>query len=284
VDDVAPHVPHSELLLAAKAEGLARLGRLGRARELCEQAVHLDEAAASSARQAGASWRLWLQARCSWQEGDAEGKLKAQLEALATLLEKEVGAAEKDGGAGGNAGAGGAFFPPSPAGDVSNGASADERRRLEQLAVIVGMPSLEDVRQLLEGLAAADALRLAGNAAVKTGKAAEAVQKYTEALAGELPRLWLHSCNAGRPATSTVPSEHLSYGQLRFSAFNYVIVPHRCHAGGVPRSRLPIAVHRCGAAVQPCRGAPAPEAARSGGPPPHILWLVERPIRPWPWG
>ena len=27
VDDVAPHVPHSELLLAAKAEGLLRLGR-----------------------------------------------------------------------------------------------------------------------------------------------------------------------------------------------------------------------------------------------------------------
>ena len=27
VDDIAPHVPHSELLLAAKADGLLRLGK-----------------------------------------------------------------------------------------------------------------------------------------------------------------------------------------------------------------------------------------------------------------
>lgn len=43
VDDIAPHVPHSELLLAAKAEGLLRLGKHERAREFCGQAVHLDE-------------------------------------------------------------------------------------------------------------------------------------------------------------------------------------------------------------------------------------------------
>lgn len=43
MDDIAPHVPHSELLLAAKAEGLLRLGKHERAREFCGQAVHLDE-------------------------------------------------------------------------------------------------------------------------------------------------------------------------------------------------------------------------------------------------
>lgn len=37
VDEVAPHVPHSEVLLAAKAEGLLRLGKHARAREFCEQ-------------------------------------------------------------------------------------------------------------------------------------------------------------------------------------------------------------------------------------------------------
>lgn len=37
VDEVAPHVPHSELLLAAKAEGLLRLGKHERVREFCSQ-------------------------------------------------------------------------------------------------------------------------------------------------------------------------------------------------------------------------------------------------------
>ncbi len=45
MDDIAPHVPHSELLLAAKAEGLLRLGKHERAREFCGQAVHLDDGA-----------------------------------------------------------------------------------------------------------------------------------------------------------------------------------------------------------------------------------------------
>lgn len=37
MDEIAPHVPHSELLLAAKAEGLLRLGKHERAREFAAQ-------------------------------------------------------------------------------------------------------------------------------------------------------------------------------------------------------------------------------------------------------
>ena len=52
--------------------------------------------------------------------------------------------------------------------------------------MIVGLPGYEELRSLLQGLEAADKLRLAGNAAVKAGKAAEAVAKYSEALQGEV--------------------------------------------------------------------------------------------------
>ncbi|KAI7843595.1 hypothetical protein COHA_002837 [Chlorella ohadii] len=188
VDDIAPHVPHSELLLAAKAEGLLRLGKHERAREFCGQAVHLDDGAHREA-QKRAPWRLWVQAQCSWQEGDARGGLKGQLQALLAALEAQQAqqaqqaSASGSGGAAAAAGAGSAFFPaPASAGASTSVAARQEARRAEQLAVIVGLPSCEEVRSLLEGLEAADKLRLAGNAAVKAGKAAEAVAKYSEAL------------------------------------------------------------------------------------------------------
>lgn len=189
VDDIAPHVPHSELLLAAKAEGLLRLGKHERAREFCGQAVHLDEGPHREA-QKRAPWRLWVQAQCSWQEGDARGGLKAQLQALLAALEAQQ--AQQDGAssagpsstAATTAAAGSAFFPApaSTAGGGTSVAARQEARRAEQLGVIVGLPSSEDVKGLLEGLEAADKLRLAGNAAVKAGKASEAVTKYSEAL------------------------------------------------------------------------------------------------------
>ncbi|PSC71960.1 isogeny subfamily C member 7 isoform A [Micractinium conductrix] len=187
VDDIAPHVPHSELLLAAKAEGLVRLGKHRRAREFCEQPVHMDDGPHQEA-QKRAPWRLWLQAQCSWHEGDTGGALKRQLEALLAALEAEAGqaggsgAASSAGGAAGAAAAPSAFFPAVPAGTPAAGQSQEQRRRRE-LGELVGLPSAADVRQLLSSLETADKMRLAGNAAIKAGKAAEAVQKYTEALA-----------------------------------------------------------------------------------------------------
>lgn len=195
---MAPHVPHAELLLAAKAEGLLRVGKLGRAREFAGQPVHQDEGEEDAARAKRAPWRLWVQAQCSWQEGDAGGELKQQLTALAAALQaKEAAApaalgAAQQGGAAGAAGAAAAGAPaaaPSaffPSGAAAPAAHPEEVRRQEELAVLVGLPSSADVQALVAGLAAADALRLAGNAAVKANKAAEAVKKYTEALAGEL--------------------------------------------------------------------------------------------------
>lgn len=81
----------------------------------------------------------------------------------------------------------------------------------------MGLPSCENVKGLLEGLEAADKLRLAGNAAVKAGKAAEAVAKYSEALQGECcfgagsqPRhnveLWLPVCSRQTRAMAAKPS------------------------------------------------------------------------------
>ena len=134
-----------------------------------------------------------MQAQCSWQEGDARGGLKAQLQALLAALEAQQ--AQQDGAssagpsstAATTAAAGSAFFPApaSTAGGGTSVAARQEARRAEQLGVIVGLPSSEDVKGLLEGLEAADKLRLAGNAAVKAGKASEAVTKYSEALQGE---------------------------------------------------------------------------------------------------
>jgi tetratricopeptide (TPR) repeat protein len=181
VDEVAPHVPHSELLLAAKAEGLLRLGRLDRAREFCEQAVHLDEGG-HRRRQQRAPWRLWIKAQCSWQDGDADGALKQHLaDLMAELEQRERGAG--GGGAGGGAAAT-AFFPADDAASSASFPAAEgETRCEEQLTAVVGLPSCAEVRALLEGLEKADALRQAGNAAVRAGRAAEAVQKYSEALA-----------------------------------------------------------------------------------------------------
>lgn len=153
------------------------------------QAVHEDEGAHREQLQRS-PWRLWVQAQCSWAEGDAGGALKQQLEALQAALEQRQkqaasgGASSKAAGAeapAGAAAAAGACFP------ATSPASAEARReaqRAEQLALVVGLPSLTDVAGLLQGLAAADRLRLEGNAAVKAGKAADAVAKYSEALAG----------------------------------------------------------------------------------------------------
>ncbi|KAL4440410.1 hypothetical protein ABPG75_003411 [Micractinium tetrahymenae] len=193
VDDIAPHVPHSELLMAAKAEGLLRLGKFTKAREFCEQPMHLEEQPAAHEAARRAPWRLWVLAQCSWHEGDADGGLKQRLLQLAEALEREeraaggaAGAAGAAGtGAGSSAQAGGqagggqaasAFFPAPPP-------SRQEARRREELRQLVGLPCCADVRALLEGLQAADRLRLAGNEAVKAGKAAEAVKQYSEALA-----------------------------------------------------------------------------------------------------
>ena len=79
MDDIAPHVPHSELLLAAKAEGLLRLGKHERAREFCGQAVHLDDGAHREVR----PWQLLLAKSrrifaffrthcCTWTTGRTE--------------------------------------------------------------------------------------------------------------------------------------------------------------------------------------------------------------------
>lgn len=154
---------------------------------------HCLHCASCPQAQKRAPWRLWVQAQCSWQEGDARGGLKAQLQALLAALEAQQ--AQQDGAssagpsstAAGTAAAGSAFFPApaSTAGGGTSVAARQEARRAEQLGVIVGLPSSEELKGLLEGLEAADKLRLAGNAAVKAGKAAEAVTKYSEALQGE---------------------------------------------------------------------------------------------------
>lgn len=253
VDDVAPHVPHSELLLAAKAEGLLRLGkcvpggacwhraldcgwlphhlpgprlpiaaplpafcagvrsrvgcpscpsppttqpptqpptrRFSKSRDFCEQPAHQEEGAAHRESARRAPWRLWLLAQCSWHEGDAGGGLRQQLLDLAETLEREERAAGGAAGAAAAATAAGqaasAFFPAAPP-------SRQEARRSEELRQLVGLPACAEVHALLEGLQAADRLRLAGNEAVKAGAAAEAVKKYSEALAGEgWPGGWL---------------------------------------------------------------------------------------------
>lgn len=188
VDEVAPHVPHSELLHAAKAEALLRLGHLEKAREFCEQQLHLDEGSSQQQRQKGAPWRLWVQVQCSWQEGDTAGSLKQQLTDLQAGLQQAAkqqaaaaGAASGDASA---ATAASAFFPAAAAAAAAAGGPSQQERRLqEQLALVVGLPSCADAKALLVSLETADTLRVAGNAAVKAGKASEAVQKYSEALA-----------------------------------------------------------------------------------------------------
>jgi hypothetical protein len=134
-----------------------------------------------------------VQAQCSWQEGDARGKLRQQLQDLAACLEQQEqqqqqggaggsAAAAAGGAAGGSQGAAASAFFPAVAGAAGSPRSEQERRVQGQLAQLVGLPSAADVRGLLSGLEAADRLRLEGNAAVKAGRAAEAVQKYSEAL------------------------------------------------------------------------------------------------------
>lgn len=166
------------------------LCRLEKAREFCEQPLHMDDGPHQE-EQNGAPWRLWVQVQCSWQEGDTGGGLKQQLERLLTSLERQAAAQGSSSGAAAAAGAAAASaatsaFFPAPTSSAEQPASKQEQRRREQLAGLVGLPSAADVKALLEGLEAADGLRLAGNAAVKAGKAAEAVQKYSEALAGAL--------------------------------------------------------------------------------------------------
>lgn len=214
-----------------------------------------------------------MQAQCSWQEGDAQGGLKAQLQALLAALEAQQ--ARQDGAGAPStsttaAAAGSAFFPaPSCAGTSSSVAARQEARRAEQLGVIVGLPGCEDVRSLLAGLEAADKLRLAGNAAVKAGKAAEAVAKYSEALQGELRELWdvlVWWCwlaerrphrraaiapRVARPCRTTRP---LPAGSSQ-PAFGCLSI---CSQRVVPS-------HHGGAAVQPRRRTPAPQAERAGG-------------------
>lgn len=166
--------------------------RLDKAREFAAQPLHLDDGSHRQ-RQKAAAWRLWVQAQCSWQEGDAGGKLRQQLQELAGCLEQQeeqqggVGGAAAAGaagaaGAGGSKGAAASAFFPAAAGAAGSPRSEQERRVQGQLAQLVGLPSAADVRGLLAGLEAADRLRLEGNAAVKAGRAAEAVQKYSEAL------------------------------------------------------------------------------------------------------
>lgn len=164
------------------------------------QPVHQEESASSEVARR-TPWRLWVQAQCSWHEGDAGGGLKQQLLDLAEALEKEerssggtaadaAGSSSSTDGAaagGGRARAGqpaGAFFPAPPL-------SKQEVRRREELRQLVGLPTCADVRALLEGLQAADRLRLAGNDAIKAGAAAQAVKKYSEAVAGKAAVVWL---------------------------------------------------------------------------------------------
>ena len=210
---------------------------------------------------------LFLQAQCSWHEGDTGGALKRQLEALLAALEAEAGqaggsgAASSAGGAAGAAAAPSAFFPAVPAGTPAAGQSQEQRRRRE-LGELVGLPSAADVRQLLSSLETADKMRLAGNAAIKAGKAAEAVQKYTEALAGG--QVW------GSWGVPCMPA-------LRQGACLALHVPEQSHcsrahspsclpsnASLTSRSRRPIPCHCVGAALQPCRRAPTPQAACTG--------------------
>ena len=229
-----------------------------------------------------APWRLWVQAQCSWQEGDARGGLKGQLQALLAALEAQQAqqaqqaSASGSGGAAAAAGAGSAFFPaPASAGASTSVAARQEARRAEQLAVIVGLPSCEEVRSLLEGLEAADKLRLAGNAAVKAGKAAEAVAKYSEALQGECcfgagsqpwhkVKLWLPVCSGQHSSMAAITSTKRPtlVGQpphvtCQLTCLSILPLP-TCSQRAVPS-------HHGGAAVQPRSRTPASQAARSGG-------------------
>jgi tetratricopeptide (TPR) repeat protein len=146
---VFPLIPHAEVLYAAHAEALLRLGKFGEASGVAKTKMHEDGDSLNSL------WRYWISAQVEYFLGNLD---EAAL--LVTKLQKATVA----------------HFPKNK--EAGPGGYADSQL-LQQL---VPIPGKEQLEEMLAWFDKVQQLKKEGNEAIGAKRYEQAIKKYTEAL------------------------------------------------------------------------------------------------------